>query len=138
MIQNKYQLQLPACLFLSYAQFYYRKDYTMLTNTNSQNLPTHKGWIDLIKVIAAFMVLFQHSASPLWTSAAPNTLLWKSIHIPFIFSRIAVLLFFMCSGSTMLQKERRISIILKKNILQLLKVYFFWMLIYQCHSPPPA
>ena len=87
-------------------------------------------WIDLVKVIASFMVVFQHSISHIWTSCSPESLLWKASHFPFIFSRCAVLLFFMCSGATMLQKERDLNTLFRKNIFSLLKVYFCWMIIF--------
>ena len=97
---------------------------------NIQKNDKRMEWIDLTKVIATFMVLFQHSSSALWTGIQPETYFWKMIHFPFILSRIAVLLFFMCSGSLMLSRERSIGVILKRNVIHLLKVYFFWMVIY--------
>ena len=99
----------------------------MITPKNKQ---TYKFWIDFTKAVAAFMVLFQHSISHIWTSTSPDSLLWKTSHFPFIFSRIAVLLFIMCSGATILQKERTPYSILRHNIFPLLKVYFSWMMIY--------
>ena len=89
-----------------------------------------KGWIDFTKCIATFMVLFQHSTSNIWTTTLPEESLWKCVHLPFIFSRIAVLLFFMCSGCTMLSKKRNISDILTKNVFGIFKVYVSWMLVY--------
>lgn len=97
--------------------------------TNNQ-----KSWINFIKTSSTFFIVFLHSISTIWTNVSPNTVLWKISLFPFLFSRLPVMLFFMCSGSTMLEKERKLSDIFKKNILSLLKIYVFWMLLYGIKS----
>ncbi|MGN0307503.1 MAG: acyltransferase [Lachnospiraceae bacterium] len=87
-------------------------------------------WIDRIKIFAAFLVVLQHSISPVWSTFPIDTLTWKITNLIFILSRSAVTLFFMCSGAGMLRHPRSIEDVLKKNILPLLKVYCCWMLIY--------
>lgn len=104
----------------------------------NENTLTHskqqKDWINFLKATSTFFIVFIHSISHIWTGVSPNTALWKVAHFPFLFSRIPVLLFFMCSGCTMLKRERSIDDILKKNIFQIAKVYIFWMLIYGLKS----
>ena len=87
-------------------------------------------WINIIKIVSAFLVVMQHSISSAWSTLSPDTPSWFFINFVFILSRSAVPLFFMCSGAGMLQREHTIKEILHKNIFQLLKVYLSWMLIY--------
>ena len=98
-------------------------------SNSKQNVP-RSTWLDLLKIFAAFLVVFQHSTSHIWTSHPVDTFTWKLTHFFFLFSRTAVPLFFMCSGAGMLQKEHSISKIFHKNIFNLLKIYIAWMIIY--------
>ncbi len=99
-------------------------------NINSNQNTQRNTWLDVLKIFAAFLVVFQHSTSHIWTSHPVDTFTWKLTHICFLFSRTAVPLFFMCSGTGMLQKEHSISKIFQNNIYNLLKIYISWMLIY--------
>ena len=103
---------------------------------NATSLPAteRKNWIDFMKTTSTFFIVFIHSISHIWTTASPDSSIWKISHAPFLFSRLPVLLFFMCSGCTMLKRERSVSDLLKKNIFQILKVYSFWMLLYGLKS----
>lgn len=87
-------------------------------------------WMDLAKIIASFLIVLQHSTSKSWTSMPVTTLEWKIINILFLLSKIAIPVFIMCSGAGMLSKERSIASLWKKNILNLVKVYCAWMLVY--------
>ena len=87
-------------------------------------------WIDMLKIVAAFLVVLQHSISEIWTSLSPDTLTWQITNFLFILSRSAVPVFFMCSGAGMLCKSRTISDVFHKNIFQLIKLYTAWMLVY--------
>lgn len=103
-------------------------------NTLSPQDKSRNIWLDILKIFSAFLVVFQHSTSHIWTTYPVDTLTWKLTHIFFLFSRTAVPLFFMCSGVGMLQKEHTISQIFRKNICNLLKIYISWMLIYGIFS----
>lgn len=105
-----------------------------MTPNITLNTPARKSWIDFTKVLSTFMILCIHSISSIWTTTPPDTVLWKLSHGPFLFARCCVMLFFMCSGSTIFKKERSISDILQKNIFQLLKIYSCWMIIYGLKS----
>lgn len=87
-------------------------------------------WLDLFKTFLTLVIVMQHSISHSWTSLPIQTPQWQVINVFFLFSRLAVPLFIMCSGIGMLSKERSISSIWRKNIFNLLKVYISWMFIY--------
>ena len=103
-------------------------------NTNYLQDKSRNTWLDILKIFSAFLVVFQHSTSHVWTTYPVDTFTWKLTHIFFLFSRTAVLLFFMCSGAGMLQKEHTMSKIFCKNIFNLIKIYIAWMLIYGIFS----
>lgn len=88
-------------------------------------------WIDMIKVIAAFFVVMQHSVSLTWIDTVTNQReVWYLLNLVFMLSRPAVPLFLMCSGATILRKERNIKDIYMHNIWGIVRVYICWMLIY--------
>lgn len=99
-----------------------------------QTASGRKTWIDATKVLSTFMILFIHTVSNTWSTTPVDTVLWKVSHAPFLFARCCVMVFFMCSGSTIFNRERSFSDMLKKNIFQLVKVYSCWMLIYGLKS----
>lgn len=45
--------------------------------SNNELIEKHMDWIDIIKIISAFLVVLQHSISGVWTSISPNTTVWK-------------------------------------------------------------
>lgn len=97
---------------------------------NKNTISQRMNWIDLLKIVSAFLVVLQHSISGIWTSISPSTTEWKCMNFLFILSRSAVPLFFMCSGAGMLQKERNISDVLHKSVFKLVKLYVAWMIVY--------
>lgn len=99
-----------------------------ITNSSSERLL----WIDVLKILAAFLVVLQHSISAEWIDALDyaNTFTWYGINLAFELSKIGVPIFFMCSGAVMLRKERSIHKIYQHNIMSVIKVYICWMLIY--------
>lgn len=105
-----------------------------MNTPNITSPASRKGWLDFTKTSSTFFIVLIHSISTIWTNVSPDTMLWKISLFPFLFSRIPVMLFFMCSGSTMLEKERNISDIFKKYVFQILKIYVCWMLVYGAKS----
>ncbi len=90
-----------------------------------------KDGIDLIKTIAIFCVLVIHASAPGYSAAGFDyyaSLFWGSV------TRMAVPLFFMCSGALLLDPERDFSAgrFFKKNFLRLLVALFFWAAAYKC------
>ncbi len=88
-------------------------------------------WIDVIKILAAFLIVMQHSLAIEWTERmAMNDIQWKIINFVFVASRMGVPLFFMCSGVTMFRRKHSIKEIFSKSLPHILVPYAFWMLIY--------
>lgn len=87
-------------------------------------------WMDLIKVLASFLVVMQHSISDSFTMLPVNSLEWMAVNFVFMISRMGVPIFIMCSGAGMLAREHSIKEIWQRNILTLLKVYAAWMAVF--------
>jgi surface polysaccharide O-acyltransferase-like enzyme len=80
-------------------------------------------WVDLIRVVGAFLVVVAHisfrgSGSPLVSSYY------------FVLSRTAVPLFFMVSGYLLLRKEEPYGEFFRKRALKVLVPFFVWSVIY--------
>jgi surface polysaccharide O-acyltransferase-like enzyme len=80
-------------------------------------------WVDLIRVIGAFLVVMAHVAYQGGGSA-----LISSYY--FVVSRIAVPLFFMVSGFLLLRKEESYWDFFRKRALKVLVPFFIWSVIY--------
>lgn len=91
-------------------------------------------YVDLIKVISTIMIVMQHSISGCFEKMDIHSWQWIVIAVIFYASRIAVPIFVMLSGIGMLRRSRSITEVLKHNILQLLKVYVCWMLVFGCRD----
>ncbi len=88
-------------------------------------------WIDIIKIVAAFLIVMQHSLAAEWTERmAVGDTQWKVINLVFIASRMGVPLFFMCSGVTMFRRKHSIKEILTVSLPHVLVPYAIWMLVY--------
>ncbi len=89
-----------------------------------------KDGIDLIKTIAIFCVIVIHVSAPGYSAAGADyyaSLFWGSV------TRMAVPLFFMCTGALLLDPERGFSAgrFFKKNFLRLVLALFFWAAAYK-------
>lgn len=84
-------------------------------------------WVDIIKVFSTFLIVVQHSISASYTTFPVEGIEWKVINFVFMFSRMGVPIFFMCSGMGMLARERSIKEVWHRNIFSLIKVYIAWM-----------
>ena len=80
-------------------------------------------WVDLIRVIGAFLVVMAHISYQGGGSA-----LISSYY--FVISRIAVPLFFMVSGYLLLRKEESYEDFFRKRALKVLIPFFVWSVIY--------
>lgn len=87
-------------------------------------------WIDIIKVFSTFLIVMQHSISASYTTFPVESPEWKIMNLIFMFSRMGVPIFFMCSGAGMLGRERSIKEVWCRNIFSLLKVYVGWMAVF--------
>ena len=89
-----------------------------------------KDGIDLIKTVAIFCVIVIHSCIPGYSRPGFDlhaSVFWGSL------TRMAVPLFFMCTGALLLDPEREFSAgrFFKKNFLRLLIALFFWAAAYK-------
>ncbi|MBQ7136478.1 MAG: acyltransferase family protein [Bacilli bacterium] len=84
---------------------------------------------DLLRILAAFMVVFLHVAASKWEFLKPNDNRWIIMNIYDCFVRSAVPLFFMISGAFMLKKETNFKKLYTK-ILSLTIIYFVWSCLY--------
>lgn len=105
----------------------------MNSKQQSQEI-TYAYWIDVLKVVATFLVVLQHSISNEWSQVPVNTLYWYFLNGIFSIARMGVPIFFMCSGYGMLQKKRSIQEIYSKYIYNLLFIYVMWMQVYGVSS----
>lgn len=89
-------------------------------------------WIDVLKILSAFFIVLHHSIASEWIRALDNakTPTWYLLNFLFEISEIGLPIFFLCSGAVMLNKERSLRRIYQHSLVSVIKVYFFWMLIY--------
>lgn len=100
--------------------------------TNGNNINSMRDYnLDLLRILACFMVVVLHVAASNWSSPEITSESWRAFNFYDVATRSAVPIFFMLSGMLFLKKDT-ISIprLFKKNISKLLVVYFFWSLIY--------
>ncbi len=92
-----------------------------MNNTSSSN--TTFRWVDLIRVIGAFLVVMAHISYQGEGSVLVSTYY-------FVISRIAVPLFFMASGYLLLKKEEPYGVFFKKRALKVILPFLIWSAIY--------
>lgn len=85
-------------------------------------------WIEYAKVMAAILVVLQHSISQDWAQLEGKN--WELLNLIFMLTRMGVPIFLMCSGIGMLSKERDMRSIFTKSVWNILKTYIGWMLVY--------
>lgn len=62
------------------------------------------GYIELLRVIASFLVIVNHTNSGIFMSRTPEALYWNESVSYFFVSKVAVPIFLMISGALMLGK----------------------------------
>jgi surface polysaccharide O-acyltransferase-like enzyme len=95
-----------------------------------ENKTERNAGIDLIKTVAIFCVIVIHVSAPGYSRAGLDycaSVFWGSA------TRMAVPLFFMCSGAVWLDPERDFGLarFFKKNFLRLVVALFFWAAAYK-------
>lgn len=99
-------------------------------------MKTKKTYIEIIRVLAILMVLFQHSGnygSTLYYKADNAAEYAVSLFLS-LFCKIAVSLFFMISGALLLGKEEPLRVVFKKRILRMLVVLLTVSLFYYLYG----
>ncbi|MBK7319889.1 MAG: acyltransferase family protein [Anaerolineales bacterium] len=91
----------------------------MNTTSSSSTL----RWVDLIRVIGAFLVVMAHVSYKGEGSVLVSTYY-------FVLSRVAVPLFFMMSGFLLLKKEEPYGVFFRKRAVKVVVPFFIWSVIY--------
>ena len=91
-----------------------------------------KNYIDFLKVISIILVVFNHTGNAGYLAFQwQDNILLQIIELSFsIFCKIAVPIFFMCSGVLLLGKEESIVVLLKKRIIKIVFVILVFEIIY--------
>ena len=89
-------------------------------NTSSN---TTLRWVDLIRVIGAFLVVMAHISYK-----GDGSVLVSTYY--FVISRVAVPLFFMVSGFLLLRKEEPYSVFFRKRAVKVAVPFLIWSVIY--------
>lgn len=90
--------------------------------------------LDLVRSLAIAMVVLIHAAGPALSALPPGegdwwwALLWSGP------ARMAVPLFFLCSGALMLTREVSVKRLLSHNLPRILCAMFFWAFVYKLAS----
>lgn len=87
--------------------------------------------IDLIRIVACFMVVMIHTAAYNFDYADPASAQWMAQNVYDSFVRSGVPLFFMLSGIVFLQKETITLSYIWKKIFRLLIVYVLFYVLYK-------
>ena len=89
-------------------------------------------YADLLRIVAAFLVVFQHTATSAWYTTKVETFNWFVLHFYNSLSRAGVGIFFMISGAFLLSSKKEYSVkkILTHNASRLFIILFFWVCIY--------
>lgn len=88
--------------------------------------------LDLLRILACFMVIVIHVAAYLWYDVPYNSFEFKVYNFYDSIVRSAVPLFIMISGVFFLKesKKKNLKSIYKKNIFKLVIIFLIWSLIY--------
>lgn len=87
--------------------------------------------MDLLRIVACFMVVILHVSAQNWHVTDVNSEAWKVFNLYDTAVRSCVPLFIMLSGKLFLsKKDISISKLYKKNIWKLIVIYCFWSFLY--------
>lgn len=103
-------------------------------NTELTTIKSRKIFIDILRILACFLVIVNHTNSQIFLSV---TSVNDGIGISYIlsmayfyFSKIAVPIFFMISGALLLNKDYEIKDFIKKKLLRYLIILVLFSIIY--------
>lgn len=92
--------------------------------------------LDLLRILASFMVIIIHVASYQWYSTKVNSFNWGVYNFYDSLVRCAVPIFIMISGVFFLSNKKNTNIksLYSKNIFKLVIIFLFWSLIYTLYG----
>lgn len=85
--------------------------------------------LEMLRIIACFLVIVNHTSNKVFTTIAPSLTWFLSIGY-FYFSRIAVPIFVMISGAVLLGKQESYKSLFKKRIVKVLMLIVVFSFIY--------
>lgn len=90
---------------------------------------------DVMRVVAAYAVVFQHIGGQNWTDVFPSAE-WEIRNIYVSFAQWSVPVFFMISGALFLSPNKQVNIkrLFGKNLLRIVYAFLFWSAIYVIYS----
>lgn len=86
--------------------------------------------LDLVRALAICMVLLIHASGPAFSALAPGESGWWAALLWSGPARMAVPLFFLCSGALMLGREVNPKRLLTHNLPRILVAMFFWAFVH--------
>ncbi len=101
----------------------------------STSKPQTIEWINNLRVVALFMVIVLHTASPLLMGFGNVPVdNWLAADFYNALSRFAVPVFVMISGALLLHREYELGDFLKKRLTRIIWPFLFWSLVYVGYS----
>ena len=90
---------------------------------------------DVMRVVAAFAVVWQHIGGYGWPDSFPSSE-WEARNVFVSFAQWSVPVFFMISGALFLSPDKPLDIkrLYRKNILRIIYAFLFWSAIYMIYS----
>lgn len=88
--------------------------------------------LDLLRIIACMAVIMCHVSADNWYTLSPASLNWQVLNAYDSLVCFSVPVFFMISGTTFLNPDRKLPLkmLYKKYILRIVCAYLFWSLVY--------
>lgn len=89
-------------------------------------------YLDVLRILATFAVISIHVCSQNWNKVSLDSYEWNVFNVYNSFSRWAVPIFVMISGTLFLDNKRKIDIkkLYTKNILRIITAFIFWSMFY--------
>lgn len=90
---------------------------------------------DVMRVVAAFAVVWQHIGGQGWPDSFPSSE-WEARNVIVSFAQWSVPVFFMISGALFLSPDKPLDIkrLYRKNILRIVYAFLFWSAIYVIYT----
>ena len=102
----------------------------MKAEKDMEFLQSRNTSFDLLRIVAAIMVVMLHVAASKWHAMLPDRTEWMAMNFYDCLARSAVPLFFMLSGAFMLKKDIPLKTLYLKKILPLILIYLSWSFLY--------
>lgn len=90
----------------------------------------HIAYLDYLRLLACLAVVFLHVSVQKWAGVDIQSTTWRIYNAYSCLVRWAVPVFVMVSGSLFLNLDRPFSVLLKKNVLRLVILFFIWSFFY--------